>query len=134
MQTDIRFFQAAATAIPTLFIAIAISARIFNLEEGQGKKVYALTSWFDVTIGTIALTACGTAEMICLATLLTNRPDHVLGIFVGIVIVFQILMISLASLIAALDKFRPLRPNALSYIMVFAFLVPVGTFILLTLQ
>jgi hypothetical protein len=132
MEADIRFFQAAATAIPTLFIAMAVSAKVFHPDNDGG--MFAPTSLRDVITNTVSMSTFATAEMICLATLVTNRPNFLSALIVGVLIGFQIVMLIGSSMSAAIDKFRPEKSwhqTSMALITLFAFLVPIGVFVML---
>lgn len=132
MEADIRFFQAAATAIPTLFIAMAVSAKVFHPDHEDG--MFAPKSLKDVLTNMVSMSSVATAEMICLATLVTNRPTFVNALIVGVLLGFQIVMLTGTSMSAAIDKYRPEKSwhqTSMALISLFVLLVPIGVFIML---
>lgn len=68
MAPDIRFFQAAATAIPTLLIAVAVSARVFETNIPKlpdGVRIVAMITGLIYIVG---------GEVTCLRVLARGRP------------------------------------------------------------
>lgn len=135
MEADIRFFQAAATAIPTLFIAMAVSAKIFHPEDGPG-NLFTPRRLKDVGFAYAALIWFATTEMVALAVLAFDVPYIGYAYWVGLAISIQLVYLIAGTMSAAADKFRPesARHRLLTIAMaVGGIMIPGGTFVLVAL-
>ncbi|MDN4611474.1 hypothetical protein [Arthrobacter burdickii] len=98
------FFQVAATAIPTLFIALAVTGKIF---DNEGKSPYALKSWGQAQFAIGNILVWVTAELACLAVLISGHTNEYLGWAIGGVIGIQMLTLVTAVLTEPISKFIP---------------------------
>src|SRR3954447_9468887 len=100
MEPDIRFFQAAATIIPTLLVAIVFSARLLEprgeLEAPGGRAVVRVWlrisgPWFALRL-LLLLTLVG--EIAALDALLLNRPTFARAVEVYLAIGGELLILA----------------------------------------
>jgi hypothetical protein len=83
-EVKIQFFQAAATALPTIFIAFAVTSHILDPATQQNLKIQFVV--LGGTTGIITLTAVITgfiiAELLTLIVLATGNPTF--PVFIGV--------------------------------------------------
>ena len=108
MQVDIRFFQATATAIPTLLIALAFTAKAFHPSDND-EGMWSPRSLKDVASISFQIALIASAEMISLAVLAINRPALGYVIVVGSLVALQLMMLWGSAISASIDRFRPKR-------------------------
>ncbi|WP_285250248.1 hypothetical protein [Pseudarthrobacter sp. fls2-241-R2A-168] len=126
---DIHFFQATATAIPTLFIAMAFTSRGINSDYDE---LFGKYGPLEIGFATVFVGACATAEMVSLAVLATNETELNYAIFIGAVIVFQLMVLCAAVVFPPLRKNHPPRMwnRFLIFIAIlFMMLFPAGAFL-----
>jgi hypothetical protein len=87
---DPRFFQAAATVIPTLFIAIVFSAKLFDpltTNEDEDRKAHGIAAIFGFVIVSTFLPAIVGGERAALAALFSNDrlEERANGVIIGLV-------------------------------------------------
>lgn len=136
VDVDIRFFQAAATAIPTLFIAMAVSAKIFHPGDGPG-NMFAPTKMLDVGFAYAALVGFAATEMLALAVLAFDTPRIGYAYWVGFIISLQLVYLIGGTMSVAADKYRPEsgRHHWLTAVVTIGgVLIPGGTFLLVALS
>lgn len=80
MTPDIRFFQAAATVIPTLLVAIFFSARAFAM-PGPGGRFARLRIMLVFLFGIVLMGGTVLGERAALTVLFTGRPTTTAAFF-----------------------------------------------------
>ncbi|MET3812431.1 hypothetical protein [Arthrobacter sp. UYEF3] len=136
MDVDVRFFQAAATAIPTLFIALAITGKAFSPDDGDGGHLSTPRNLKEFTQAILLITSFATAEMVSLAVIFTNRPYFLWAIVVGFVIGLQLTTLFTISISAGLRKFDPPKARtklALAVLVAVAVGAPTLVFLAMTM-
>lgn len=102
---DIKFFQAAATIIPTLFIAFAITSK--GLEINTSVKghiaLFSDSSRKGISSAVLLSGFFAAAEIICLATLAADKPTRTAMFIVATSIAAMIWTICYQALVPALD-------------------------------
>jgi hypothetical protein len=93
---SVAFFEAAATAIPTLAIAVAFTGAVLVPRSRRSpREARRLSSPWTIVLalGCVATVAC--AEVIALVTVAAERPT-LIG-FIGVMAAIILLVVSLAS-------------------------------------
>jgi|1186.fasta_scaffold343928_2 hypothetical protein len=115
MEPDIRFFQAAATIIPTLLVAIVFSTQFLQpreSEEARGDRVVLrvrlrlASPWFALRM-LLVLTLVG--EVAALNALLLDRPTIVRAVEVYAAVGSELLILAVAMVRPHLERMRSRR-------------------------
>lgn len=126
---DLRFFQAGAVIIPTLFIAFAITSKVLEVNTSAKNHLPLLSNSKLPNILYAAAIALlfAAAEMVCLATLATGAPTRLAMLIVVGSMSLMIWVICYQSLIPALEA----HSQAIGVLLFIApFLLILGAFFL----
>lgn len=127
MEVDIRFFQAAATAIPTLLIALAFTAKAFHPDD-ENDSMWSPRSLFDMIVISVLFAMIAGAEMVSLAVLITNKTNFLEAALVGVVVGIELVMLWGAAISASIDKFRPKLKRYQNAMVVFSLVMVLAPF------
>lgn len=92
MEIDMRFFQAVATAIPTLFVAVIVSAKLFHVDD-EKPSIFAPRSFWEALLLAFYMYCLLFAEMAALAVLVTGQPNYWAVLTCGYVVYLQMLVL-----------------------------------------
>jgi hypothetical protein len=107
LQIQLQFFQAAATALPTIFIAFALTSRLLDPASRRNLKIDFVLLSGKSGIVTLAILVIGfvAAEMMTLIVLATDTPTFPVFVMVSF-------FLFLFALFVGLQALNPLLQNA----------------------